>query len=201
MLNCMIYSARPVVSSFMLFAACALVISGCGRSYSAQSATDKQQATEEVAVVEEEPSTVIVEPTYLDLPYVVDDETTAEELSSMALQVALSEEARGEISVADIPTRQQAILDAWLLEYEKLKATIAAVKAKQAARHEYELAELRRSSEMKREREAMQVAWDKELRREKMRVLPLLSEEDQAILLREHREVELQRSREANNLP
>ena len=47
----------------------------------------------------------------------------------------------------------------------------------------------------------MQVAWDKELRREKMRVLPLLSEEDQAILLREHREVELQRSREANNLP
>ena len=143
----------------------------------------------------------INDPTYPKFPAVIDETTTYIELSSMALQAALAEEARDEIELKEVVVRQQAIIAFWLSQHSTLKSFVASAKAERQAIQAYEVNEIRHRSNWERKQDAMQIAWDAELRREKMRVLPLVPPDLQQRLLLQLRSADPQRSRWCNVVP
>ena len=143
----------------------------------------------------------IVNPDYPMLPAVVDENTSEDELASMALQATLAEEARGEIAPEDVPARQQDIIAFWSPQHQVLKDIIAASESERAAYLAYQIREIRHQAEWERKQEAMQISWDNELRREKLRVLPLVPPDLQERLLRQLRTADPQRSRWCHVVP
>lgn len=137
----------------------------------------------------------VINPLYPTLPKVVDQHTSEQQLASMAMQVALSEHARKELSADEVPMRHQDIMAFWLPQYEIVQEIIRENLAQREAIHQYEMREARRRTDWQRDMQAMQLEWDDRLRREELRVLPLVPPDLHARLIVQMRTADPQRSR------
>ena len=211
------------VSSPLLLALCAagFLAAGCSRhADEPQAALEEEQSeqavietttlepdaaeTSEMVVSNDEPVSIdavnedqeVEEPaSYPPLPALVDIETTNQELTAMALQAALAEEGQGLIETEAIAARQDAIVSFWEDELAQLREVVGVQIAEREAYNNRERELILQTTEWDRQHQANLAIWDKQVRDEKLRVLPLVPPDLHERLVRQLRTTDPQRSR------